>query len=149
MRLLLLGQGQWAVYAICSDDGACAVLDLIEGLDQKRGRKVLSDLSQWVPNSSSQDWVRTDFSWKLRGTDSILEFRWPTKGGGTPRVYWFYDANNVIVCSHGVNKKGATDPDDVRRAEAAEEVYRRDKTARALIITRLDDFDNDEDADRG
>src|SRR5687767_1694354 len=118
MHLVLVGKGSWSVYAICTDETTCPLLDFIDELDEKRGRKVLADLSGWVPFSTPQDWVSADFSWKLRGTDFILEYRWPTRKGGTPRVFWFYDESRVIVCSHGVNKKGSTDQQDIKVAEA-------------------------------
>jgi hypothetical protein len=140
MKIVELGAGYWTVYAACSDETTCAGLDFVYELDAKRSRKVLADLQQFVPNSDSRDWVRMDFSWKLRGTESILEFRWPQKGGGTPRVYWFYDENRVIVCSHGVNKKGDTDPDDIRLAERARDDYLRAKSAGQLTVVSYQEF---------
>src|SRR5438045_5738062 len=107
MRLVLIGKGQrWTVYAACTDETTCPLLELVAGLDRKRAAKVISDLKEFVPNSTSADWARIQFSWQLRGSDGILEFRWSTGRGGTPRVFWFYDEGNVIVCSHGLNKKG-------------------------------------------
>lgn len=140
MKLVLMGQGQWTVYAICSDEATCPLLDFVAELDDKRAAKVLSDLKQFVPNSQPADWVRMDFSWQLRGTD-ILEFRWPKKGGGTPRVLWFYDEGRVVVCAHGLNKKGtALDPAEIKAAEAAKAHYLKAKAARQLDIVRLEHF---------
>lgn len=59
------------------------LLDFIGKLDDKRGNKVLADLREWVPWSNPEEWVRSECSRKLRGTDSILEFRWLTRKGGT------------------------------------------------------------------
>jgi hypothetical protein len=140
MKIVELGTGHWTVYAVCSDETTCALLDFVAELDEKRSRKVLADLQQFVPNSEPRDWVRMDFSWKLRGTESILEFRWPQKGGGTPRVYWFYDEGRLIVCSHGVNKKGDTDPEDIRLAERAREDYLRAKAANQLKVVSYQSF---------
>jgi hypothetical protein len=153
MKLVLMGQGQWTVYAICSDETTCPLLDFVAELDEKRAAKVLSDLKQFVPNSQPADWVRMDFSWQLRDSDGILEFRWPARGGGTPRVLWFYDEGKVVVCAHGLNKKGtALDPDEVKAAEAAKARYLRAKAARQLDVVRHEDFDppdDDEDLDDG
>lgn len=118
MLLVRLGRGSnRTVYAITQANGTCPVLDFIGSLDEKRANKVLSDLQQFVPNSASRQWVASDFSWPLEGCDSILEFRWPTKAGGTPRVLWFYDRDKVIICSHGLNKKGHLSNDELERAE--------------------------------
>jgi|ERR1700722_5156963 len=142
MKLVLVGQGVWTVYAICTDETTCPLLDFVAGLDAKRAAKVLSDLKQFVPHHSPADWARIDFSWPLRGSDGILEFRWPTRGGGTPRVLWFYDAGNVVVCTHGLNKKGtALDPVEVRAAEAAKARYRQAKADNQLEVVRQEDFD--------
>lgn len=142
MKLVRLGQGIWTVYAICSDETTCPLLDFVDGLDAKRAAKVLSDLKQFVPNFQPADWVRLDFSWKLRGSDAILEFRWPTKKGGTPRVLWFYDEGHVVVCSHGVDKKAtALDPAEIQAAEAMMARYFQAKAARQLEFVRHEDFD--------
>ena len=143
MRLVLLGNGtHWKVYALCGKEKeTCEVLQLLETLEEKRATKMLSDLQQFVPNSTRADWVQMDFSWKLRGTDKILEFRWPTRRGGTPRVYWFYDENRVVVCSHGVDKKGDTDQQDIDQAEAARAAYLKAKAIDAIEIVSLEQFE--------
>ena len=143
MKLVLIAKGQWTVYAICSDGSTCPLLDFISDvLDKKRGNKVLSDLREFVPWSTPEEWVKTDFSWKLRGTPNILEFRWPKKGGGTPRVFWFYDAGKVVVCYHGLNKKGdSVDPKEIAAVESARSEYLRSKENGTLEIVKLEDFD--------
>jgi hypothetical protein len=150
MKIVELGIGDWTVYAVCSDETTCPVLDFIGTLDPKRGRKILSDLQQHIPSSTPQDWVRADFSWKLRGTKWIYEFRWSKKAGGTPRIYWFYDDNCVIVCAHGVNKKAKTDPDDISLAERIRTAYLEAKSAGTLIVVSCARFmvcDTDEEED--
>ena len=132
MQLVELGKGRWTIYAICSGEHTCPLLDFVAELDEKRGMKVLARLRDYFPNSEPKDWVARDLSWKLRGTEEILEYRWPTKGGGTPRVYWFYDEQHVIVCTHGVNKKGDTDEVDIRAADQKRAEYLNAK-ARGLI----------------
>ena len=144
MRLVRLGHGsKWTVYAATQANGSCPVLDLIESLDAKRGAKVLSDLQQFVPNSTPQDWVRMEFSWQLEGCDSILEFRWSTSKGGTPRILWFYDRGNVVICTHGVNKKGSLSNDELQRAENTRATYIAARDARRLEIRDFTDFENE------
>ena len=143
MKLLLIAKGQWTVYAICSEDSTCALLDFIDGLDRKLGAKVLSDLRESVPWGSVAHWARTKFSWKLRGS-KVLEFRWPTKGGGTPRVLWFFDAGQVIVCCHGLSKKGnSLDRSEIEFAEAAMARYFRSKAVGTLTVVELADLDDE------
>ena len=150
MHVVVIGRGQWIVYAICTDEETCPLLDFVAGLDEKRGNRVLADLVQYVPISTPTDWTRTDFSWALRGCDSILEFRWPTKHGGTPRVLWFYDKNQTVVCSHGLNKKGQLSRQDIQPAERARANYLRAKERKEITVVELRNFDptDEEDGER-
>lgn len=142
MRVVLIGQGLWTVCAICTDETTCPLLDFIAELDEKRGAKVLSDLKEYVPNSTPNDWSRTDFSWPLRGTDGIFEFRWPTKRGGTPRVFWFYDKGKLLVCSHGLMKKTHDlDPKEVQTAESLKARYLDARARGRLVTVTLEAFD--------
>ena len=142
MHIVLIGQGQWTVYATCVDETTCPLLDFIADLDEKRGAKVLSDLKEYVPNSTPADWARTDFSWPLRGSNSVFEFRWPTKRGGTPRVFWFYDKGKVLVCSHGLMKKTADlDPKEVQIAESWKARYLDARARGQLVTVALEAFD--------
>jgi len=146
MLLVRLGSGaQWTVYAATHANGSCPVLDLVGALDKKRGAKVLSDLQQFVPISTPRDWVAMDFSWKLEGCDSILEFRWPTKKGGTPRVLWFYDRDKVIICTHGIAKKGKLGNEELERAEAVRKMYLAARGAGTLEVVDLTKFGSEED----
>ncbi|HTF45253.1 MAG TPA: type II toxin-antitoxin system RelE/ParE family toxin [Terriglobales bacterium] len=147
MQIVEFGTGNWTVYAVCSEPSTCAVIELIGELDAKRASAVLADLQRYVPSSMPHDWVKGDFSWKLRGSESILEFRWSTKGGGTPRVYWFFDANRIIVCSHGVNKKGKTDEADIRFAERTRNDYLEAKKFGQLNIVKYKDFVDPKDGE--
>lgn len=147
MRLVLIGKGTWTVYAVCTDETTCPLLDFIEELDSKRSAKVLSDLREYVPTTQPSDWTRTDFSWPLRGNNSILEFRWPTKGGGTPRVFWFYDKGRIIVCTSGFNKKGTIDASEIAAAEATKAAYLKDQLNGQLTIVELDNFDPPDNGD--
>ncbi|MGH8221177.1 MAG: type II toxin-antitoxin system RelE/ParE family toxin [Steroidobacteraceae bacterium] len=141
MQLVLIGKGQWTVYAVCSDENTCPLLDLVDELDEKRGAKVMSDLKELVPNSSQADWARIHFSWPLRGCDGIFEFRWSTRGGGTPRVFWFFDKGHILVCSHGLNKKGnSIDRREIEIAEAARAQYLQAKETGRLKVVALEQF---------
>jgi hypothetical protein len=141
MKVVKLGQGtQWTVYATCNADGSCPVLDFICDLDTKRGDKILADLQQYVPHNESRQWIQTEFSWSLRGSDKIYEFRWATKKGGTPRIMWFYDKGKIVVCTHGLNKKGTMDESEIRHAESIAEAYGHAVKTNALQIVEYTEF---------
>jgi hypothetical protein len=144
MRLVRLGQGRWTIYAACRANGSCPILEFIAGLPLKRRRKVLSDLQQFVAQTDRADWARCDFSKKLNAADDIYEFCWPTHGGGTPRVFWFFDAGYVIVCTHGLDKKGALPAADIRAAEAMKAAYLTAKNRGTFDIVDVHDFDTDD-----
>jgi|SRR5580658_6662207 hypothetical protein len=142
MKLVRIAQGAWTVYAACSDERTCPLLEFVAGLDNKRAARVMSDLKEFVPNTCPADWARSQFSWQLRASDGILEFRWSTSRGGTPRVLWFFDDRNVVVCSHGLNKKGdALEPREIRVAEVVKARYRQAKGAGQLTVVPLEEFD--------
>lgn len=141
MLLVEIGRGQfWTVLAICEPNGSCPTLDMVAALEAKRQRKVLSDLQQYVPHSQPADWVRTDFSKKLNGVEDILEFCWSTRRGGTPRVFWFYDRNRVIVCTHGIDKKGKLSLAEIAQAAALKARYDAAVAARDIQIVSCDEF---------
>jgi hypothetical protein len=144
MKVVKLAVGtHWTVTALCDDDGSCPLLDFLDGLDDlKKQAKILSDLQQFVPFHTTQDWG-SEFSWSLRGSDKIYEFRWPSRKGGTSRVLWFYDAGKIVVCCHAVLKKGDMDEAEIRKAERAEQAYRAAKAQGEVIIVELSDFDDE------
>lgn len=145
MKIVRIGQGTWNVYATCVGRDACPVLDFIGELGEKRGDAVLSDLQQFVPNTSPEHWIRVEFSEKLTGWPDLYEFRWSTKGGGTPRILWFYDDNKVVVCTYGVNKKGKLKKKDIRLADKIREDYFAEKEKGNLIIVEIEDLDEGEE----
>jgi hypothetical protein len=141
MQVVLLADGsKWKVYAVCSPNGDCPVLDLVLELDRKRAAKVLSDLREHVPESSSSDWAAGKFSEPLTNTEGLFEFRWPTTKGGTPRVIWFYQPGKIIVCSHGLNKKGVLANDVIEKAAAVKTSFERATRDASLVVVKYNDF---------
>jgi hypothetical protein len=117
---------------------------MILGLDARRGHRVLSDLQKYVPDSQSAEWARSGFSKKLKGSDGIYEFIWPTRGGGTPRVLWFFDADRVVVCCLGEDKKGALSDGAIRSAEKIKAEYLAAKQSGEVEFIDFSDFDKDD-----
>lgn len=144
MRIVRLAAGShWTVCAVCAD-GACPVLDYIAELetdDPKKSRKVTSDLTDFAPNSSNATWIAQEFSTDLG--DGIYEFRWNGKGGA-PRVLWFYDANQLVVCVHGTTKKARRlSPEDMALAKKRQEEYFAAKRAGKLEVVSLAEFESE------
>jgi len=75
----------------------------------------------------------TDISHKIQG--DIWEFI-----KGRLRVFWFYDEDRVIVCTHGLVKKSQKIPKrEITRAEQVRMAYVAAKRAGALMIEEEDD----------
>jgi hypothetical protein len=146
MKLLRLAAGAcWTVYAVFSANHEdCPLLDFIEGLEERLGDRVLSDLRQYVPKTEPSLWVRTEFSKTVSGSSGILEFRWPKGRGGTPRVLWFYDENRMIVCCQGVNKKGSMPAMAIRMAEEIKRLYLLAKDAGRIEIVDFSSLDEEQ-----
>jgi len=145
MRLIRLGKGAWTVLATCSANGDCPTLDFVASLDQRRGDRVLADLREFVPGTSPSHWARTEFSRKLKGVEGIFEFRWPTSGGGTPRLLWFFDENKVIVCSNGADKKGRLRQREIEIAQETRQWYLLAKQKSDLQVIDLANLDRNWD----
>lgn len=90
------------------------MLDLLESAGAP-GERLLADLQERVPNHGPLH--NSEASKPLR--DKILEFREPTKKGGTLRVLYFYDKGHVVVCANGILKKSERTPDDLIDAAVA------------------------------
>jgi len=113
MKLGRIGQQTWTVYAACRDDGSCPLLDFIASLEARRGARVLRDLRVYVPASEPAEWVRARF----------------------------YDEGKVIICSHGLDKKGAMPQPELRLAEQVRRAYLAAKADGRLEILELEDLD--------
>jgi hypothetical protein len=141
MQVVRLGQGaHWTVYAVCTPGGECPVLDLVTELDKKRGAKVLSDLREYVPNSTAQQWAAAEFSKPLVETEGLLEFRWTAKGGGTPRVLWFYQPGKLVVCSHGHNKKGTLPSEAIDAAADIKQQFIKATEGNEIVVVEYADY---------
>ncbi len=55
--------------------------------------------------------------------DGIFEFK-----GGCLRIAWFWDEENLIICTHGfVKKRQKTPPGEIDRARRIRDLYRSAK----------------------
>lgn len=70
-------------------------------------------------------------STKLR--DGIFEFRTGPKKGPKLRVFYFYDAGKMVICTHSVWKREAV-PEEIDRAVALKNRYFLAKNRGAIEI---------------
>jgi phage-related protein len=66
---------------------------------------------------------------------SLLEFRAKGKGGWNARVFGFLDGNQLVIITHGLNKKSDHTPaEDTKRLEQCHDDYFDAKRARKLTL---------------
>lgn len=128
MRVRRLLQGKYTVLAVCDNRNACTLIDFFESLganlekDAHHMLELLERVSQHGPPRN------TDISHQIDG--EIWEFI-----KGRLRVFWFYDEGRVVVCTHGLVKKGQKTPrSDITQAANRRKEYLAAKCARTLEI---------------
>ncbi len=68
----------------------------------------------------------------LQGKKAVDLFEFKAPNGA--RIIWFYDANRIIVCSHGfTKKKNRTDPEEIDRVQAIKILYFEEKKRREHV----------------
>lgn len=128
MRVRRLLQGKFTVYAVCDSRHSCVLLDFLEGLganlqrDSDHMLALLERVSQQGPPHN------TDVSHQIDG--EIWEFI-----KGRLRLFWFYDEGRVVVCTHGLVKKGQKTPkSDIEQAQQWRNSYLESKQKGTLEI---------------
>lgn len=98
MKIELLTKGQYAIYAALSERGENELLDFLEGLapNLHKNRDAMLQLLEAVAAQGPSR--NTEISHQI--DEEIWEFI-----KGRIRVFWFYDKNKIIVCTHGIVKK--------------------------------------------
>lgn len=130
MRLRLIFRGSWRVYGICDGD-VCRVLGFLDagaGNDHiaKDKRKMLAYFERVahtiLPPRDSEITHLVDTSHRI----------WQTTQGQA-RALWFYDADRIIVLSHGFLKKSQKTPDgELEQARNARREYLKAKQTEDL-----------------
>ncbi len=141
MQVVELGKGKWTVCAICDANGDCPILEAIAEWDAALADAVLNDLQEYIPDSESKEWFQ-GFSKQLRGYGKLNEFRWLKGKGGTPRIYWFFDAGRLVICARAELKKGKNDPEIMKAAEKARAAYFAAKEAGDITVVPYEDTEN-------
>lgn len=112
----------YTIYAL-EEDGKCELLDFLQSIDEDEMAKIVRYLDRWKDHGIKD----TEILKPVR--DGIFELRtW----GGT-RVFCFYDAGKVVICSNGyVKKKNKLDPQQIKRAEVWRDKYLNAKSSNTL-----------------
>ncbi len=128
MHVRRLLQGRFTVLAVCDNRNVCTLIDFFEGLganlekDSAHMLELLDRVSLQGPPHN------TDISHQIDG--EIWEFI-----KGRLRVFWFYDEGRVVVCTHGLVKKGQKTPKaDIAQANSRRKEYLAAKRAGRLEI---------------
>jgi len=135
MRLLRVGKGTWDVLVVRDERDRCQVLDFLKQLGRagdrrrKHAERMLAILGDYIPYHGPP---KAREMTKDLG-DGIREFR---SVAGEFRVYWFYDRDRVIVCTHAFEKDEQGDrPVEKRRAERIRLEYQRARETGELEVS--------------
>jgi hypothetical protein len=133
-RLILEGS-EWAVWAICTDRGTCALEEFLQSLDPSLQQHVdafaaLLDRISCDPSGPTR--LNRERSHIVDRPNGIYQFTC-----GRIRVLWFYDDNRLIICSHGFIKKTSKTPkQELRAAEANKRAYLEAKANNRVTVVK-------------
>ena len=116
---------RFSVYA-WGDAGYCELADFLEELERQsnpdatRISLLISRAAEQGPSPNEQHCRQL----KGKHAEGLFEFKAP----GGARVLWFYDANRIIICTHGfVKKKDKTPRSEIDRAQSIRQQYLKEK----------------------
>lgn len=116
MQLVRIKRAVWDVLAIADSRGR-SVWDVLSEDPHRHARKMRALIQHTALNGPPHDDRKSK---PLR--DDILEFRTGPKKGPKLRVFYFYDAGKVVICTHSVWKREAV-PEEIDKAVAWKNRY--------------------------
>jgi len=116
MRLVRIKRVVWDVLAIADRRGRTVWNELHED-SSPHARKMRALIQHTARNGPPHDPRKSK---KLR--DDIFELRTGPKKGPKLRVFYFYDAGKMVICTHSVWKREAV-PEEIDRAVAWKNRY--------------------------
>lgn len=116
MELVRIKRVVWDVLAIADRRGRTVWDELREDSDP-HAQKMRALIQHTALNGPPHDQRKSK---KLR--DDIFEFRTGPKKGPQLRVFYFYDAGKMVICTHSVWKREAV-PEEIDRAVAWKNRY--------------------------
>jgi hypothetical protein len=124
MPIQLLHAGaKFDIYA-WGDEQHCDTLEFLEQLE-KDSNSDANRLLYLITRTANHGSLNNEVQSRSLG-DGIFEFKAPN----TARLLWFYDANRIIICSHGFSGKrgkGQTLRREIDRAKEIRKKYLEEK----------------------
>jgi phage-related protein len=125
MPIQLLHAGaKFDIYA-WGDEQHCDTLEFLEQLE-KDSNSDANRLLYLITRTANHGPPNNEQQSRSLG-DSIFKFKAPN----TARLLWFYDANRIIICTHGFSGKrgkGKTPRKEIGRAKQIRKEYLEEKT---------------------
>jgi len=133
MKLLLLAQGKYHVFAACSDRGDCQLLsflNVLEGDQKDQSARMINLLNRVAKEGPPRN---TAICHRIKG--DIWQFE-----SGKLRVLWFYGSGRgVVVSSHGFPKKSPKTPKrEIKQAERTHYRYFEDLARGDIEILEIE-----------
>ncbi len=125
-------EAKWSFLAVCTERGECPLLTFLRELDgrlAKDGERILKLMKHISKKTTGPRELPDELSHQIN--EHIFEFI-----KGDIRVFWFYDDEKVVICSHGLIKKGRKTPKrDIEKAKNNFTSYMEAKKQNIISIT--------------
>lgn len=100
------------------DEEHCQVLEFLEKLDEESNTDA-NRLRDLILRTADHGPTQNIHHYRLL-EDKI----WEMKAPNGSRIFWFYDANRIIICTHGmVKKKQKANRQDIEKAKLIRQQY--------------------------
>lgn len=107
-------------------DKKCQLVDFLEQLKEEANSDFSRLLYLIIRTANNGPPYNEKQCRALQGKKATDLFEFKAPNGA--RIIWFYDANKIIVCSHGfTKKKDRTDPEEIDRAQTIKTLYLEEK----------------------
>lgn len=133
MRLRRIARGRWEVLAVVDHRGRCQVLDFLDQLngDLRSARDLLNrSLRLYMPLEGPP--TASAHLCRPLG-DGLFELR-RQPDGSRPRVLFFEDGGQRIVCTHAFSKPETTPRPEIEHARGLREQYFTAKVRQGLHV---------------
>lgn len=136
MKVRLLGEGAWTVWAVMDEADNCQVLDFLMAYQNKSlSQKMMTWLVDTVPQHGPRN-LGKEKTRPIESVDYIFEFRAIRKREPGLRVLWFYDRGQTVICTHAFEKTSSAPAGVYDASGKCRELYQRAKLNGSLEEVR-------------
>lgn len=131
MELVRIGRpgSRFKVLATCDARGECSVLDFLENLGRSEV-KLRDAVLAFLRERVAEHGPPTNDEQCKELEDGILEFK-----KGPVRILWFWDAGQMVLCTHAFRKRTQKTPrGEIDRARLVRNNYQAAKQSKNLVI---------------